>query len=150
MAKSEHARAAAAIRKLIKTHGLKATVRGSSYSMGSSVHATVINPSKEQYQAIAKEAGQYQYGHFDGMIDMYENTNCRDDIPQVKHVIIQTEYTPELRQRAWDIVRSGLSGMKDAPADENDSWRFNHPDTGQSGVQLINEVINGGFGEFRI
>ena len=31
-------------------------------------------------------SGKYQYGHFDGMTDMYEYSNRRDDIPQSKYV----------------------------------------------------------------
>lgn len=147
---SEHAAAAKAIRAIIKKQGLKGKVSCSTYSMGSSVHANVINPTKEQYEAIEKEANLYQYGNFDGMQDLYENTNLRDDLPQVKYVIIQKEYTDEVEQKAWEVVLAKLSGMKDAPRKFSDSWRFFHPVNNQSAYSLVIEAINGEYGPFTI
>jgi hypothetical protein len=39
---------------------------------------------------------EYQYGHFDGMIDCYEYSNNRNDIPQVKFVFANREYSDEI------------------------------------------------------
>ena len=33
-----------------------------------------------------KIVSKYQYGHFDGMNDIYEYSNSREDIPQAKYI----------------------------------------------------------------
>lgn len=64
-------------------------VTSKSYTGGSNVviHWT-DGPTRREVEAITK---QYQYGSFDGMQDLYEYTNTRDDIPQVRYV--QTDRT---------------------------------------------------------
>lgn len=84
--KSEHAAAAQAIRQDLKKAfpGVKFKVRSSSFSMGNSVDVDWIDgPTRDEVNRII---GRYQYGHFDGMQDLYEYTNRRDDIPQAKYV----------------------------------------------------------------
>ena len=80
--KSSHAAAAAAIKaELAKAFPhVKFSVRSDSFSMGNSVDISWQNgPTVAQVEAIS---GKYQYGHFNGMEDIYETTNYRDDIPQ--------------------------------------------------------------------
>lgn len=50
-------------------------------------------PTEEQ---VAKISWKYQYWSFDGMTDMYEYTNGRDDIPQAK-------YVHERRELSWNV-----------------------------------------------
>lgn len=38
---------------------------------------------------INARLAKYQYGHFNGMEDLYEITNIRKDIPQTKHLFIK-------------------------------------------------------------
>lgn len=93
--KSTHAAAAAQIRAEMKRLGLTGTVRSYSYSGGNSVHITVTCTGAdmlEKFSALETFASQYQYGHFDGMVDLYEYSNRRDDLPQVKFVIVSLEY----------------------------------------------------------
>jgi len=83
---SQHAGAAAAIKAELKAAfpGVKFSVTSDSFSMGDSVHITWTDgPTSKEVKAIS---GKYQYGHFNGMEDIYENTNSRDDIPQSKYV----------------------------------------------------------------
>lgn len=83
---SSHAAAAKAIREELKKEfpGVSFSVTSESFSMGNSVHISWTDGAiREQ---VEKFTGKYQYGHFDGMTDMYEYTNSRDDIPQAKYI----------------------------------------------------------------
>jgi hypothetical protein len=81
-----HAAAAKQIRAILAstypTVAFRVTSKG--YSGGNNVviHWT-DGPTRREVEEITK---QYQYGSFDGMQDLYEYTNSRDDIPQVRWV----------------------------------------------------------------
>lgn len=92
---SNHANAGKHIRKELKQHfpHIKFKVRSESYSMGSSINVSWTNGvTEEQVENIIKK---YQYGHFNGMIDLYEHSNSRDDIPQVKFVFAKRELSKD-------------------------------------------------------
>ena len=98
---SSHAHAAKLIRAEMKRRGYKASVRSSSYSMGSSVHVDVhADLRPEERDELESWCGQFQEGHFDGMIDLYEYSNRRDDIPQVKFVFVRVVYSQKVRDAA--------------------------------------------------
>jgi hypothetical protein len=83
---STAANASAAIKSELKGlyPGIAFSVRSDNFAGGNSVHVSWVDgPTTREVDA---HIGKYQYGHFDGMTDMYENTNCRDDIPQAKYV----------------------------------------------------------------
>ncbi len=83
---SQHAAASAAIKAELTSlyPHIKFSVKSESFSMGDSVHVNWTDgPTSDEVNDIIKK---YQYGHFDGMTDMYENTNSRSDIPQSKYV----------------------------------------------------------------
>lgn len=84
--KTTHAAAAQAIRQDLKKAfpGVKFRVRSSSFSMGNSVDVDWTDgPTRDEVNRII---GRYQYGHFDGMQDLYESSNRRNDLPQAKYV----------------------------------------------------------------
>ena len=94
--KSSHAAASAAIKaELAKAFPhVKFSVRSDSFSMGNSVDISWQNgPTVKQVEAISQK---YQYGSFNGMEDIYETTNYRDDIPQAKYVSEHREVNEEL------------------------------------------------------
>lgn len=96
---TESAQAARAIRAELKTNFPSVTfsVRSRNFSMGDAVDiAYTDGPTLDAVQAIT---GKYQYGHFDGMTDMYEHSNSRKDIPQAKFVHARREMSPETRAR---------------------------------------------------
>ena len=99
---SHHAAAAKAIRAELKKHGVAGTVRASSYSGGSSVTVTLTDELPATVDAVRAFAGQFQYGHFDGMTDGYEYSNSRDDIPQVRFVFVQNEISEARLASAWN------------------------------------------------
>lgn len=91
----EHAQAASEIRKYLKHvyPSIKFSVKSKSYTGGSSVDVNWVNgPTTEE---VDKLIGKYEYGQFDGMQDLYEMTNVRNDIPQVKYVFARREVTQE-------------------------------------------------------
>lgn len=89
MARSIAAQTATAIRKELKTifPNIRFRVTSDNFSGGNAVRIHWVDgPSNEQIRELTDK---YEYGHFDGMIDMYEYSNVRDDIPQVKYVTLQ-------------------------------------------------------------
>lgn len=99
---STQAQAAAAIRKELKAAfpNTKFSVTSESFSMGDAVRIDWTDgPTSAQVDAIVRK---YQYGHFDGMIDMYEYSNRRDDIPQTKFVSTQRRFSDDAYR--WAIA----------------------------------------------
>lgn len=96
---SIHAQCAKEIRKELKQHfpGIKLSVRSESFSMGDAVNVKWTDGPTDK--AVNDIIGRYQYGHFDGMIDMYEDSNMRDDIPQVKFVQTERNMSDKTRDR---------------------------------------------------
>jgi len=91
------AQAAAAIREELKTKfkGVKFSVTSENFSMGNSVNITWTDgPTEDEVQEIT---GKYQYGHFNGMEDIYEYSNRREDIPQAKYVSEHRKQSEETR-----------------------------------------------------
>jgi hypothetical protein len=75
--------------------GVKFYVKSSTFAGGNSVHIDWQDgPTTEQ---VIKHTSKYQYGHFDGMQDMYEYSNRRDDLPQAKYVQESREMSTETR-----------------------------------------------------
>ena len=91
--KTEVAKCAAEIRKVLKEKNIKASVRSENYSMGDSVNVEIkeiIDP--KIYMALEEELAKYQYGHFNGMEDIYEYSNNVEGIPQTKFLFIKYDW----------------------------------------------------------
>lgn len=113
---SEHANCAKQIRKELKQNfpTTKFSVTSQSYSMGDNVRVEWTDgPTETEVEFLIKK---YQYGHFDGMQDLYEYTNSRDDIPQVKFVMTERDYSEEAREKYAEIAKNSYH------KNENDSW----------------------------
>ena len=95
---SQHAAAARAIRNELKRHGIAGRVTSSSYAGGSSVHVHLTDALPATIEAVESFAAQFQFGTFDGMTDSYNVSNRRDDIPQVRFVIVHADYSAEVRE----------------------------------------------------
>jgi Large polyvalent protein associated domain 29 len=83
---STAANTAKAIREELKANfaGVKFSVTSENFAGGNSVNILWSDgPTTEQVSNISNK---YQYGHFNGMDDIYEYTNDRNDIPQAKYV----------------------------------------------------------------
>jgi hypothetical protein len=93
---STAANASAAIKAELKEvfPDIKFSVRSDNFSMGNSVDISWTDgPTSDQVEKITDK---YQYGHFNGMEDIYEYTNSREDIPQAKYVSAHRKISEEL------------------------------------------------------
>ncbi len=140
--KYPHSQAAALIRKELKKNGIPASVSSKSYSMGDSVNVLLTeNPLPATVKKVEEFTAQYQYGHFDGMTDMYEISNNNNDIPQTKHLFVNTEYSDEFKQLAWDHVRATMHGGDDAPENVEEAYNYNLQ--GEWGSSWVHRVLAG-------
>ena len=85
--KTQAAQTAQLIRKDLKEFFPKAkfTVKSDSYAGGDAVRISFID-SPYLTAEVESKLKKYQYGHFNGMEDIYENSNSIDGLPQVKFV----------------------------------------------------------------
>ena len=121
--KSEVARCAAEIRKILKEKNIKASVRSEQFSMGNSVDVEIkeiIDP--EVYKALQEELAKYKYGHFDGMYDIYENSNLREDIPQTKFLFIKYDW--RLQDEALEKLEEFAKGKFDFNNTPNPDYEY--------------------------
>jgi hypothetical protein len=95
--KTQSALCAKAIKTELKKEypNIKFSVSSENFSMGNAVNIRYTDgPTTKEIEAITDK---YQYGHFDGMTDMYENTNRRDDLPQAKFVSVNREMSEPVK-----------------------------------------------------
>jgi hypothetical protein len=122
MARSTQAQAAALVRKTLKAAGLDVRVTSEAASMMTAMRVElrgdVLPATRKEVETYCK---QFQYGHFDGMVDMYEYSNNRDDIPQVKYVTVDTVYSDEIRQEVYEYLCENFADF----ADLSGSYRDN-------------------------
>ncbi len=110
--KSSHAATAAAIRAELKVNfpDVKFSVTSDSFAGGNSVSVSWTDgPTSRQ---VKEFTSKYQYGSFNGMDDIYEYTNSREDIPQAKYVqesrTMSDSKREEIRNKIaneWNIER---------------------------------------------
>ena len=142
---SSHAGAAKMIRAYMKANGIAGSVRSSSYSMGSSINIDVQNLNPEQYAALKSYADQFEYGHFDGMIDLYEMSNVRDDIPQVKYVFVNNRMSDELGEKIYQFIKGYYSGMEGAPESFKEAHSFYNKNFNGYASHLVFQLFGGGY-----
>lgn len=97
---SQVAQVAKIIKADLKAMGIKATAKSSSYSMGDSVRVSIENVAPKLAAELKAKYACYQYGHFNGMEDIYEQSNSRDDIPQTKHLFINFLFSADVEALA--------------------------------------------------
>ena len=88
MAKSIQAKAAAQIKAKMKAAGFKASVNSFSASMCDGVRIYCDEADLTNKEKISDICMPYQYGHFNGMEDIYEYSSMIPGLPQVKFVQI--------------------------------------------------------------
>jgi hypothetical protein len=121
---TEAAKAAKAIKAELKKAfpSIKFSVRSSNFSMGNSVDIGWTNGPVTK--AVEEITDKYQYGHFDGMIDLYEYSNNRDDIPQAKYVFASRTLTDEIRAAKKAEIAKEF-GIED-PENEEEWYKIFH------------------------
>jgi len=129
---SQHAQVAKICKKHVVALGIKCNVKSDSFSMGNSVHVTMSDVNPVTFNKIESDLSMYQSGSFNGMEDIYEYSNNRNDIPQTKYLSLSNHFSDELKQRAWDFMRSEYpANAADKPAiyeeARNMQWTDNCP-----------------------
>lgn len=140
---SSHAAAAKMIRTHIKSLGIKATVKASSYAYGSSIRAEVHNVCPAVRKELKSYVDQFQYGQFDVMTDCYHTTNNRQDIPQVKFTFLNVTYSNEIKQKAYEWVREHCSGYKTSSEKFEEVTCWDKSESGQFITETVYHVLNG-------
>ena len=146
--KTQSAQAAAAIKAELKLIGIKARVKSSNFSMGNSVSVTVTDQPPSKLKEIEQLCKKYQYGHFNGMEDIYEYSNSRDDIPQSKYVSVDHEmtesYIAELIEKinAYYGLTVTLEEYKRSPWNIEFNSRFGASDFGNELYRLSRGSID--------
>ena len=94
---TQSAQASQRIKNILKKEypDIKFSVKSSNYANGSSVNVSWSDgiPEKE----LDAFLNQFQYGHFDGMIDLYKYSNTKD-MPQAKFVFGKRTVSKEKRE----------------------------------------------------
>lgn len=104
--------AAKEIRKELKTAfpAVKFSIKSSNFSMGDSVNIDWVDgPTSKE---VATITDKYQYGRFNGMEDLYENSNNRNDIPQAKYVMVQRNMSEATKEIIINEIKTGWVGME--------------------------------------
>ena len=133
---SDQAQVAKLCKAYMKRRGIKNSCRSDSYSGGDSVHITIYNQPPQVKKELEREFSKYQYGHFDGMIDLYEYSNSRDDIPQTKYLFVDNEIDGAIYEAAYQFLRAKYPGnaaslpesYKDAQRQQWSSKDWNYDD----------------------
>lgn len=146
---SNYAAAAKMIRVWLKAQGIKARVTSEGYSMGSSVNVEIYDQAPDVVAKVEAFAKQFQYGHFDGMQDLYEYSNSRADIPQAKYVFVRNALSGELKQEIWDFALNfyGIKNIEGAPVDYDQACNFRIQNFACYGSDLVYRLASGGFNQ---
>ena len=125
--KSEAAQVANLIKTELKKNGINCRVKSSNYAGGNSVRVYVANELPGSINKITAFCSKFQQGTFDGMTDCYISTNYRTDIPQVKFVFVDNEFSPQIKQSAWEFIRRyyALPDVPDNYDDIHNTWLAN-------------------------
>jgi hypothetical protein len=95
--RTEAAECAMKIKQELKSKfpGVDFSVRSENYTGGDAVRiAWLDGPTEAQVDNVV---GKFKEGHFDGMNDIYEYSNRREDIPQVKYITKSRGMSQETR-----------------------------------------------------
>lgn len=142
---SRHAGAAKMIRQFMKSKGIAGSVRSKSYSMGSSINVDVMDLLPAQYVELVAYVAQFEYGHFDGMIDYYEMDNVRDDIPQVKYAFVNNRMSDELGEKIYQFIKGYYDGMEGAPDSFKEAHSFYNQRFNAYASHLVYQLFSGGY-----
>ena len=135
--KTKAAQAAAQIREILKKEfpKTKFSVKSSNYSMGDSINVSWTDGVAEE--KVKKLIGHYQYGDFNGMDDIYEYTNRREDIPQTKYLFCNRKISNEFyflkldeMRTKWDflanIAKENIDKVNQEIFDKTRCWDAKH------------------------
>jgi len=131
--KYDSAKAAALLRKQLKSVGLDVSVKSRKYAGGSSVDIYLTDASPAIVEQVERLAAFYKYGDFDALSDCYRHTNRNYNLPQVTYV----------------FVNNGKSEMMRAKLEAAAAEYFTHPDDISHDVETLkHRLFTGVIGNF--
>lgn len=142
---SSHAGAAKMIRQFMKSKGIAGSVRSKSYSMGSSINVDVQDLPPPVYDELRDYVSQFEYGHFNSMEDLYEISNSRDDIPQVKYAFVNNRMSDELGEKIYSFMKGYYAGMEGAPESFKEAHSFYNKNFYGYASHLVYKLFAGGY-----
>ena len=142
---SSQAKAAKMIRQFMKANGIAGSVRSDSFAGGDSISIRVEDLNPIQYKVLKDYANDFQYGSFNGMIDLYEYDNRNDSIPQVKFVSINNKMSDGVAQSIYDFIKGYYAGMENAPENFADASSFYNQNFGAYASNLVYRLFSGGY-----
>jgi len=135
--KTQVAQASQQIRKILKKEfpKTKFSVKSSNYSMGDSINISWVDGVAER--KVEKLINYFQYGEFNGMEDIYEYTNRREDIPQTKYLFCDRKISDEFyflkldeMRTKWDflanITKENIDKTSQEVFDKTGCWDAKH------------------------
>lgn len=141
---SEAAKAAKLIRQELKAAfpNIKFKVRSSNFSMGNAVDIGWKNGVIEK--KVNTITSKYQYGHFDGMNDIYEYSNGRDDIPQAKYISTSRTIDDSIYEEAFNHAKNYYAFLENAKS--LNSYIQNYGTVGNFLWRILNQMdLSNGF-----
>ncbi len=138
---SSQARTAKEIRVLLKSMNIPASVTSTCYAGGDSVRVNITNQPPAVVEQIKKLTNKYQYGHFDGMIDLYEYSNTRSDIPQTKYLMIENSFDDEYYEKAYQYIKEHYGGMETAPNHYKDAFSYWNDNFKAHGSTIVGRIL---------
>ena len=137
---TEAAQVAKIIKTELKKHGIKCSVTSENYSMGDSVRVNVYDLLPATLSKIQSFCNQYKSGDFDGMTDCYTYRDVKG--PSAKYICVNSHYSDDIRQDAWDYLLSYYGDMDNAPKDFDKATNFYHPGLCMHGGTMINRLLS--------
>jgi hypothetical protein len=116
MTQTQPALAAKAIKAKLKALGVNCRVKSRTFSMGNAVDIYTENVPPFLLDKVRAIADLHQYGHFDGMADIYEYSNTREDLPQAKYVQVNNDLSDSMREAVYQHLRTQWAGGEVLPA----------------------------------
>ncbi len=137
----DQAAAAKMIRQWLKAEGVVGRVTSKSYSGGSNVNVHLVDQKPEVFEKVRTYANQFEYGSFDGMQDLYNFDNVRNDIPQAKYVFVNNEISDELRAKIWKFARGRYNCLVALPADVAEVYNIWVPELNNWAGSIVNRLF---------
>lgn len=106
---NKHTQTTKAIRQTLKAKGITATVRAKDLDC---VTIKLVNASPDTMAEVKEIAKSHEFGHFDGMADIYVTDNLNKDLPQVAYVLVLNEIDDSIYQKALDYLHTKFNEPK--------------------------------------
>lgn len=112
-----------AIRSFMKKAGIDCTVRSSQFAGGDSVHVETEDLKYKTEKKLTELLEPFfSGGHFDGMNDIYEYDQGKDDRPTTKYFFYQNHLSDGLKKEIEDYLKNTISGIDFDDWQEKAHW----------------------------